>query len=453
MKNKENLIEAIVENLKTLQRDKKLQKELKDSIVKYVLPGDMQEYISSPQETIPNLSIDLLYFIASHLNDVKANSELQVDKYFTKREMKEFETNFELEQEESIQFPYTFKNVIKVDEGDYLTTISAQEIYKLMNNHLIQYNPDTQREGRKLKSRTEDNIVLTVPKTNTRSVRQIAKLLEEGKLIKTLITFNARLGSTDDESGEELYYDDSDLSLTVTEGTLLDVVDGFHRMQGIALALTKNPSLDVSFKLNILNFSKKQAQQYFAQINTYNPVSKARVRELGESNYSDFVTNFIMNEFEDMKDRITHGTIAPKQDVLTTYNIISDAISEEFKMETKADAISVGRYLTSFFKELSYSFPDEFLGNISKIRETSLINMPSIFSGYITLARRMKEENIKIDLVKDIISDINFSKDSPQWIKLGVVKDGKAVLTSKKKYVEFFEKINLEKYREKEGIK
>ncbi|WP_025909295.1 DNA sulfur modification protein DndB [Priestia flexa] len=454
MKNRETLVRAIIERLsEEIQPDKKLKKKLKVDMAKYVLPGDMQDYIVRPEEKIPSLDNEILYFIASKLYNIRATMSLKVDEYFTPREIKEYETSYELEIEETLKFPYTFKDVVKVDEGDYLTTISAQEIYKLMNNHLIQYNHDTQREGRKIKSKKDPNIVLTVPKTDARSVRQIAQLIAENKLIKTVITFNARLGSTDDEEGEELYYDESSKSLTVTEGTLLDVLDGFHRMQGVSLALTKNPKLDTTFKLNILNFSKKQAQQYFAQINTYNPVRKDRVKELGESNYSDFVTNQIVNNVGDFKDRIVHGGIGSKQDALTTYKILSEAIEKEFSMKNKAEAISISRLLSNFFKELFYSFPNEFLGDISDVREKSLINMPSCFSGYIVLAKRMIEEKVSFEFISDIIGGIDFLKENPYWEEIGIYKDGRTIRKPNDKFAEFFRGLDIEKYKEKEEVR
>jgi len=450
--NKNNLIEAIVSNLEKLQMDKRGQKELKESIVNYVMMGDMQDYIINPQETIPNLDISTLYYIALHLNKVKAHSELQVDKYFTKREIKEIETNFEQDIEEVIEFPYTFKPAIRVGDGSYLLAINGKLAYQFMNSHLLQYNPDTQREGRKIKKANTDTII-TVPKVNMKSVHTMADLAEKGELIESLITWNARLGSSDDESGEELIYDEENLSLTVTKGTLLDVLDGFHRLQATALALTRNPDLVIPFKLNILNFSKTQAQKYFAQLNTYNPVSKARVRELGESNYSDFVVKFIMGEFNDFKEKITHGSIAPRQEALTTFNILSDAIDKEFEMKNKKDAIQTARYLLKFFKELFYSFPDEFLGNILDIKKESIINIPSIFAGYVTLAKRMQQEDISIDEINNIISNIDFSRDNKQWQKLKVLDKKDINIKAKDNLISFFDKLDLTPYREKEGAK
>lgn len=64
------------------------------------------------------------------------------------------------------------------------------------------------------------------------------------------------------------------MTLTVTKGTLLDVLDGFHRINAIVRALRKDPFLEAIYKLNILHLGKYMAKNYFKQLNTTNPVGK-----------------------------------------------------------------------------------------------------------------------------------------------------------------------------------
>ncbi|MFK7678691.1 DNA sulfur modification protein DndB [Bacillus sp. Wb] len=459
MKNKELLIEAVIENLEKFQSEKKLRNELKVESIEHISPGDLLKYIKAPQDYIPNLDISTIYYLAKYMNNVKADTSLQLDKYFTAREIKEIETTYDNEslsrtEKAPIELPYTFHNVIKVGEGDYILKTTGRIMTDFMNSHILQYNQETQREARMVRDKNDPNNIIPVPKVNKKSVREISKLAKEGKLIQTVITWNARLGSTDDEDGEELIYNEDDLTLTVTNGTLLDVVDGYHRLQGVSMALNEVPDLEVNFKLNILNFSQSQAKKYFAQLNTYNPVSKARVRELSEEDFNDFVLNFIMNEFNDFKERITHRGIAPRQDALTTYSTLSDAIKNNFEINNKAEAIKTARYLTKFFKELFYSFPDQFLGDIASVRRNSIINTSSMFVGYVKLAKIMKDNDIELDNIVEIISDIDFSRDNKEFIKLGIIDNkGKITTDSKAKVAAYFEELNLDNYVKEKGVK
>ncbi|MFA1509943.1 DNA sulfur modification protein DndB [Priestia aryabhattai] len=459
MKNKELLIESVIENLEKFQSEKKLRNELKVESIEHISPGDLLKYIKAPQDYIPNLDISTIYYLAKYMNNVKADTSLQVDKYFTAREIKEIETTYDDEflsrtDKAPIELPYTLHNVIKVGEGDYILSVEGRTKKDFMDSHILQYNQETQREAKMVKDKNDPNNIIPMPKVNRKSVREIAELAEKGELIQTMVTWNARLGSSEDESGEELIYNEEEKTLTILKGTLLDVVDGYHRLQGVAMALNKNPNLKVNFKLNILNFSQSQAKKYFAQLNTYNPVSKARVRELSEEDFNDFTLNFVMNEFSDLKERVTHRGIAPRQDALTTYTTLSDAIKSNFNISNKAEAIKTGRYLTKFFKELFYSFPDQFLGDIASTRRNSVINTSSMFAGYVKLAKIMQDKDIELDNIADIISDIDFSRDNKEFIKLGIIDDkGKITTDSKTKIAAYFEQLNLDKHVKEKGVK
>lgn len=51
------------------------------------------------------------------------------------------------------------------------------------------------------------------------------------------------------------------MSLTVTEDTILDVLDGYHRLIGITMAIRQHPELDhlfeETFKVDIYNYTQK----------------------------------------------------------------------------------------------------------------------------------------------------------------------------------------------------
>jgi len=301
---------------------------------------------------------------------------------------------------------------------------------------------------RQSKAKDSDEIIET-PKIIEKSIIEMEELLNKGEMISTIITLNARLGSTDDDSGEELRYSEDSMTLTVTKGTLLDVLDGFHRINAIVRAIRKDPSLETMFKLNILHLGKSMAQQYFRQLNTTNPVGKGQLKKLGEYRQADFIAKQVQYNSE-LKNKVAASdSIAPYSNFLVTFKTLSDAIDEVFKVEDKRTAINIANYLIEFINELFFAFPNEFLDEVAVVRKNSLINTNSMFYGYITLARRMKDECIQLNKLFEIIKCIDFSRQNIVWIESDILNQSQKISKSIKKQIyKFFNDIDLSKYQD-----
>jgi hypothetical protein len=445
-KSKDKLRSNLIKVLTDIKDDTDKIKQVKKGMKSYkILPGKVQSYFNNP-ELVNELDIETVYFLTEQAYSVTENTTIYPTEYFTVREIKEIKSNFEGYESETIEFPYTFKNVLKGNEDDYMLYIKASEIKVLFENSLLQWNAETQREARQSKKGDE---IIETPKVVEKSVREMEELLEKGEMISTVITFNARLGTSDDESGEELIYDPNKMELTVTKGTLLDVLDGFHRINSIVRALRKDPSLDETFKLNILHKGKAQAQQYFKQLNTTNPVGQGHLKKMGETRQADFIAKQLQYNSE-LKNKVAASdTIAPNSDFLVTFNVLSDAIDEVFNIEDKPTAITTSRYLTQFINELFFSFPDEFMGDIAEERKNTLLNANSMFYGYISLARRMKDSDININQIANILSSIDFSRENKLWQDNKILDENKRINRNPQKSImKFFNEIDLSKYKE-----
>jgi hypothetical protein len=93
------------------------------------------------------------------------------------------------------------------------------------------------------------------------------------------------------------------------------------------------------------------------------------------------------------------------------------------------------------------SYPEEFLMNIEETRKKSLINNNNMFIGYIILARRMFESNMKARDIRKIVKDIDFSKENKLWNQIGVL-DQKGNITetnkARKAIKDYFNKLDIE---------
>jgi hypothetical protein len=444
--NKKELRGNLIEVVTYIKEDRTIVNKIKKGMKEYrILPGRVQSYFNDP-DLLWELEMEALYIFLEQVYIATENPKIKPSDYLTLREIKEIKTNFVEINTKRIELPYTFKNVLKGTEDDFVLYIKASEIKILFENGLLQYNPETQREMRQLKGKDSDEIIET-PKVIEKSIKEMEVLLNRGEMISTIITLNARLGSTDDESGEELLYEEDTMKLTVTEGTLLDVLDGFHRINAIVRALRKDPSLETIFKLNILHLGKSMAQQYFKQLNTTNPVGKGQLNKLGESRQADFIAKQIQYNSE-LKNKVAASDmISPNSNFLVTFKTLSDGINEVFKVEDKLTALNISKYLIEFFNELFYAFPNEFLGEIPVVRKFSLINTNAMFYGYITLAKKMKDENIKLHQLSEIIRSIDFSRHNEVWEKYGILNQSQKISRrTKKQIIIFFNDINLSKY-------
>ncbi|APD21239.1 hypothetical protein J9345_11615 [Bacillus subtilis subsp. subtilis] len=398
-----NKIEEVASDIKHDSRKVKELKAIMGAQYK-TLPGYVQEILNNNDNNIQRLNEKEVYIFSKELHKLTGVAALDPLSYFPPRLAKELEGGRIFAGEEVLTLPYTFKNVIKINEDNYVTSITAKELSELYNSSILQYNYNTQREGRFIKGS-----LIPVPKTNPKSVEEIKELFKKGDLIVSMFTFNARFGTSDED--EEIEYNPSDLSLTVTKGTLVDVLDGYHRISGVVKAITEAPELDQTFILNILNYTEEKAKRHFAQMNTINPVEKSRIEELGQKRYSSTIVEQLKYNSE-LKDKISvQSEIGMSSPFLVTYYTLSEAIDDAFEINSRRDAIQLSKYLRDFFAELFYAFPDDFLeDDLSESRNRSYINYNAVFYGYIYLAKKMQENGTPLAKLATILQQVDFDK-------------------------------------------
>lgn len=441
---KNELINNLTESIKSIKRKKKTIDDIKLHLLeKYnITYGTTGEWIERPELFLPHVDIRELYLFTEQVFAKTGNLDINPQKYFTEPEMRESRIYDASITRHEVDLPRTFENATLLGNGAYSIPISAKDINEMLDNNLLHYDPELQREMTVVADgkggfRQEPTLV-------KKNVDEIAAHMLNGTLVPTTLVWNAALGSSD--SGEELKFDPNMLTLTVTKGTKLAIVDGFHRHKGSQKALRINPDLDFNFVLIITNYTKAQAQQYQAQLAEATPISKNRKVQLKAERYADGIVTRLMQE-SDLKDRISQANqLKTKANQLVSYNVLADSIDSYFNIISKRDATKVGDFLISFFDELIGGLPEEFIFNTDKIRKVSLINHNNMFVGYIILASRMFESEIPFHKTLDIIEKIDFTKENKVWVDLGVIDDkGNTDDTekSRKAIAKYFNELNL----------
>ncbi|MED4883159.1 DNA sulfur modification protein DndB [Bacillus smithii] len=441
---REELEEKLKEGIKEVRKKRRTVHDIKKHLVdKYdVLAGTIQLCLNDPSH-LKNLDPRVLMLLTEQIYLKTGIQELNPEKYFTEAEIKKSKQySGKLQLENEIEFPYTIDNVIMIEEDAFVAKLSAQEIAKLLKSRHLNYNFDIQRES--VKTQRHGKIIQEA-KLVMENVLEIKEHLKNNTLVPTFLVFNAAVRTSD--TGDELVYDASKMQLTITKGTRLDIVDGYHRCKACELAVTENPEIDFEFGVLFTNYTDNRAKQYQAQLAKATPISRTRQKELEGSRNADLVVKELKID-SDLKDKISQ-THQPRITVgeLVSYNILADTIEEQFKMKTRADVYDVADYLKEFFNTLIGTYTDEFVNNVQETRKNSLINENITFIGYIVLARRMFEKGIKARNVIRYIADIDFRKDNPMWEEIGVLVAGNIndnVKKARKVIKEFFENISIE---------
>lgn len=419
-KTREELEEKLILPTLSVKRKRNTVQEIKNSLYNNhkILEGNTQSWINNPSKELPELDWRLLYLFAKQIY-LKTNIlDINPDGYYTEIEAKKaLQYTGGLTIESDIKLPLVFDDAVELGYGRYLTTISAKRLSQ-MSSTLLNYNFDIQREATKIRRNNETIKVATLVMQN---VEEIKNHLKNDTLQPTMIVLNASVGSSD--SGDEITYNPETKQMQINKGTVLDIVDGYHRCKGTELALNEKPEIDFNFALTVLNYTDEQAARYQGQLAEATPISKPKKNQLSAKRHADAVVKELMTHSE-LKDRVAVANAASIRNLeLVTYDILADAIEEQFTLERKIDVYKVTEYLKNYFNILLGEFSEQFIEEPQKWKKKSLMVDHNMFIGYIVLAKKMYENNIEEIKVIDYIKNIDFNKSNPLWKKINVLNE------------------------------
>lgn len=419
-----NLIQVLEQT--GLRKFKDKVEEIKLYLLTNYEMSNVQGIFNDPKGKLPKLDdrelllfAEQVYFKTHHID------EINIENFYHQREIDEarqFTANI-FKEEQFIDYPIEIENASFLANDTYSVTLNIQTINKLLNSGILYYDAELQRETQKVR---RYGIVIEQPKLIQKNVDEITEHLLEGSLAVTTLWFNAMPKTA--ISGNELEFNPKKRTLTITNGTRIAIGDGFHRITGIQNALTINPDIQFNFMIILTNHAKKKAQTIQAQMSKGTPISKVRVESLEGSRLADTVVQTLKEE-SDLQGKVSDN---PKpvlsHNELVSYNVLASTIDSEFNITTRIEAEDVGEYLVEVFNNLLGRMPEEFLLNTQEVSKKSLINANFVFIGYVTLAKRMYENNIKPRKIVDLIKQIDFSRDNPLWQEIGVL-DGQHRIT------------------------
>jgi hypothetical protein len=454
-----NIIEKNLRGfLDDIKHNRRVVLEIKNELTNNKIPiGQSQQWISgmTPLSELEIRELCLLMMVAYKatlpVTDINS-SKINPENYFGAAELRNSEVYQKIKSDRKIEFPYTFRNkMVKVKDRHFTGIIAASELKDLNDSGLIYYNYDCQREANERTSKEDPDVMIKSPKVSPTNVKQMAKLMQTGRLESTTIVLNARMGTS--KEGEEIIYDEDNMTLTVTDGSFLDILDGFNRLTTISAVLSdpNYQSVDMNFEVRILNYDVEEAIQHFSQINKGMKISKSNLDQKDvSSNIYSFIAERVQKGSE-LRDKVTlSDSVPPHSNLLVPFSILKDAIQSEFKVDEndKPEAIKLSKYLSKFLDEIFMTNGEAFLTNIPTVRDKSLINISHMFYGFILLAKKFRDNDMPIEKISDILDEIDFGRDNVLWKEIGVLDDkGNVKGNPKGRIRKYFNELNVGEVR------
>jgi hypothetical protein len=445
LKDRTELEKQLVEPLKRINRTKKDINDVKKYLNTnhHILPGFIQGILDDPEGGLREIEDSrLLCLITEQAFQKTSDLNIEPTLFFTESEIKKSrQYSAKLEQEDEIEFPLVLHNVTMFDTDTYHLPLPIDLLAKLSRSRKLNYNFDIQRESVTRRHRGE---IIREAKLIMSNVVEIKDNIKQRKQEITDLVINAAVRTSDE--GDELIYDPIQRTVTITKGTRLDIVDGYHRSKASELAVSEHPDVKFTWGLWLTNFTDDRAANYQGQLAKSTPIAKERQEYLSSSRNSDLVIKELRVSSE-LRNKISDTnrvhTIANE---VVSYRVLKDALEEQFPLKTKKDVYDVSDYLKEFFDFLLGYFEEDFINNPEESRKVSLLNTNNMFYGYICLARRMYENGINARKVGSILKDIDFNKSNPEWVTKGILdNEGNYIETKKARnnIKKFYEEIKI----------
>lgn len=333
--------------------------------------------------------------------------ELNYQNYFTELENNTWK-EYREESKENNVFPIVFENALQISDRIWQTTLTAHELDRLSTANIILYNFKTQRSPKI----TISGVSIDYDKQKT---IEIKNRLLSGEQFPDHIKLNIL-----NNFQEKIYYDPKTKTLTIGEGSIINIFDGYHRKVANALALEDNPDFEFTWPVIITNLTENQAKDYMVQIDKQKPIKKQQIKSWDLSKIENLVVGVIADDRISKLSKVMkeQNSEVKLQKGLVTKNIIAEAIAENYKLDNTTDIRGLGQWIVEFTDYLFSLYPEEFITDPYKFKDSSVLNHRNMFYGYIALSKYQKSD--WRNKVKEKIESIDFNINNPVWKEIGL---------------------------------
>ena len=403
-----------------------------------IFEGSVQAWINNPL-TLREVDTRLLFLFAEQIFLKTGDMSINPEDYFTEAEIKTSRQYSGLMYiEDEVKFPIKFNNALEVSRDSWIVMMDVKTLVGLLKSRKLHWNPESQREAT---YKVVNGEIIETATFYMHNVYEMVQLLKENKLEQTQLILNCSLGTSNGD--EEVSYNRELGELLIHDGTKIDIVDGAHRIKAVELALAEK-DIDFKFEVKLLNFTVPRAASYLAQISKGEKMSETKRKVMSKETEADIVASDLM-EKSVLRDRVSKKEkLTKSRKELVTYNNLVNSIDKNFDLSKKVFVYDTTDYLMEFFEALFSYYENEFTIEYDKYKKTSLINDNNMISGFLLLAKKMKQNNIEARHVNKYIRNIDFSRSNSMWKELGILDENKNLTKNAKQNIEkFFEEMEI----------
>jgi hypothetical protein len=293
-----------------------------------------------------------MYYIALGINEYFEKNLIDIDKFYTDLEIKEYNNNkFTSAYKKNIEndvceitLPYVSMN----NEQHFIApVVSYETIVNILHNGLITYNFNTQREPKYFKF--EDKI-LKKPFLNKKSVKEITDLMIKGEFFSNTISFNVRYIS----GVENIVYDRANkvIKLDIKNNTYFDIVDGYHRL--ISLSKAYANGINSNMTINIFHHTEEKIRKFIIQESKQNQINEEHLLKLNNNDPWVGLARAI-NDYGNKSVNTLYNKIL-NDDSEIQFKKFVKYLKETFEYNYKKpeDAIKIKKFIVDGFNEIEY---------------------------------------------------------------------------------------------------
>lgn len=418
-RNRDGLINAILYSIVQIHENKNIE-EIQNKATKY-----LADYFSRMKVLqifnmnlrISDLSDSDLYNLSLFLCDNKLMDDINLEDYFFETEMKEAIGNT-IDKVNEYEDRVIFKNV-EYNENDlkpqFILWLSYQEIAKMHDVNILNYNFATQRKAGWIKYK---NSYIRIPTVNETNVREIKKEILTGLFEENTLTLNIR------PTGEDLFeYDETTKTLIISRDAFIDIIDGFHRITAIHDAWKDNPNIKGKMSITIKNINIPKARRFIVQESkgTINGQEEMMLYD-PSSNLAKLIEGINTDPSSEniLFNKITTGNSVA--DTLVLYDIFAEVMRMSwYKKLNEVDITEleeVKNFIVKFYS-MTYNLFKKKIGvnTIDELKNTILLDQTFI-SGFLFPALEMYEQNngqIDIAKIKKMVNKIDLVDDKNKY--------------------------------------
>jgi hypothetical protein len=420
--------------------------------------GDIARIWSGNKQLIFLSDLELLLFSQAFYNSMDKTDEIEninPKNIFTDNEFNQalhITTNVKIKKDSM-----TFKEVKRVYQKNtgYIYRISdatIEQIYELVENNIVNYNFDSQREAIIEQLFGEE---IKIPKIYPEKTQAIAEKILNDKYyaVDTIIINVLKTGAEKITFTPKYGENIGDLTIYKVEGSTNDEVDGANRIQGIvkvySIAKERNIKIDVPFKIDVTNVVLKTSNEIITQINSQTEISEERIKSLEPSKFITIAKDINNNENEELN--IVYHKFAESVEEYNKFNKIgtiqalSEGLEDHFKEMLEKNNPSLYKdileYEVNFFNEfMGAKF--KYLEDISKSKEITVLFDINMVYALIYISKvffELWQVDYKLwrQTIKKVARSFNFSKENKDWEKLRTT--GKLTPKAKKEFISYFQ--------------